>query len=330
MSSGGQSNSARNVLIAANPKSGSGSCVNLTQQLKSALDQRGFSAHVITSLQQLKSDSARLIAQNRLEAVVAAGGDGTVSLLANLLPANIPLLIFPLGTENLLAKYWGISSDIEAACGILQGGRVVHMDVGSANGKLFLVMLSCGFDADVVQRMHATRKGHIHRWMYTIPILRTMSHYHFPMMECEAVENPGRFGERTKTTRTVPWLFLFNVPRYAASLQICPQADPTDGKLDLCTFERSGILSGFYYLFQLWRGTHDRLSDFQHTQLRSLAIHPPMDSNHRPLEIPFQIDGDPGGVLPLTVDVLPGRLKLLIPETTATSDPIPAVPLVAT
>lgn len=329
MNSGGQPSPARCVLIAVNPKSGSGSTLHLTQQLKSALEKRGFAASWLTCLQQLQRDAQRLAAENRLAAVVAAGGDGTVSLLANLLPATVPLLIFPVGTENLLARYWGMTNDVEAACNTLMGGRVIHMDVGSANGKLFLVMLSCGFDADVVQRMHSARKGHIQRWMYTWPILRSISNYRFPRMRFDTSEGMERPGATQKLTGSAPWLFLFNVPRYAASLQICPQADPTDGKLDLCTFGGSGIFSGLFYLFQLWRGTHEQLSEFQHTQVKTLSILPASDPTSSAEKIPFQIDGDPGGVLPLHVEILPGRLKLLVPESTATGDPLLAVSMAA-
>lgn len=329
MSSNCNSGSSRTILIAANPNSGAGAQGHLIRQLQSALDNRGFSAQVISSLEQLTKEVDRLLAHNHLEAVVAAGGDGTVSLLANLLPASVPLGIFPLGTENLLARYWGITNDIESACGILLGGRVVHMDAGSANGKLFLIMLSCGFDAEVVHRMHVSRKGHIRRWMYALPILRSLASYRFPMMSYQTVDaGEGHAGLATPGL-SAPWVFLFNVPKYAASLDICPQADPTDGRLDLCTFERSGILSGMYYLYQTWRGAHEELPEFCHAQIRSLTINSPIDSHGKATEVPFQLDGDPGGVLPLKVETLPGRLKLLVPESTATSDPIPAIALAA-
>lgn len=327
MKPGCRSNNSRSILIAANPKSGTGTQGHLTQQLKLALEYRGFSVDLITCLDQLKQEAARLASSHRLEAVVAAGGDGTVSLLANLLPATVPLAIFPLGTENLLAKHWGITNCIETACNTILGGRIVHMDVGSANGKLFLVMLSCGFDADVVRRMHASRHGHIHRGMYAVPILRSLFGYRFPSMRCSPVEKTEMVDKPPAWSLSVPWLFLFNVPRYAASLQICPQADPTDGRLDLCTFQGGGILSGFFYLWNTWRGTHERLKEFQHTLVRSLSILPPSDSLEQPVDVPFQIDGDPGGVLPLSVEILPGRLKLLVPESTATADPVTSMPL---
>lgn len=312
--------SHRCVLIAFNPKSGAGSAGSVIQRLKMAIEERGFAAHIVDSLDQVKSDATRLFSDDRLEVVISAGGDGTVSALANLLPPSIPLMIFPLGTENLLAKYWGNSADVDQACNTLLARRSVHMDVGCANGKLFLVMLSCGFDAEVVHRMHAHRTGPIRHWQYAMPILKTLANYRFPQMNLSQTNSP------TIPDRKVPWLFIFNVPRYAANLQFCPEADPTDGKLDVCTFRGSGLFAGLYYLYQLWRGNHEKLTDFTHASMRSLRVDPPLDSAGNPLEIPFQIDGDPGGNLPLDIQVLPGRLRLIVPESTIAMDPLLNLP----
>lgn len=323
------------VLIAANPKSGAGPSARLVQALSTAILQRGLQCEVIYSLEKLQSTAIRIHQQHQLEAVVSAGGDGTVSTLANLLPHDIPLLIFPLGTENLLAKYWGLSKDIDLACTTLMGGRVVTMDVGAANGKLFLVMLGCGFDAEVVRQMHRQRRGHINQWSYAMPILRALGTYAFPQLRwtnCSAMHSSDSSGwskidYHQADYRQAAWLFVFNVPRYAAGLDFCPQADPIDGKLDVCTFHRSGRWSGLQYLFQVWRGSHQQLEDFEHTLTRKLIIEAPVDRQGSTVEVPYQLDGDPGGVLPLEVEVLPARLRLIVPDSTHTSDPIPVMPL---
>jgi diacylglycerol kinase family enzyme len=277
------------------------------------------------SLSQLRQRALAGDAAGQLKAVVSAGGDGTAEALANLLPAHIPLLLFPMGTENLLAKYLGISGDVRQACDILRAGREMLLDVGSANGKFFLVMLSCGFDAEVVQHMHATRTGHINRWSYARPIYTSLRSYRFPPLAWTPQAAEHSLGESAsllpsggqveERARVVAWLFVFNVPRYAAALNFCPQADPTDGLLDVCTFERPGIFSGINYLARLWLGWHQSMRGFAHTRCSRLEIPAPIGDNGETLHIPFQIDGDPGGVLPLSIETLPARLKLLVPET---------------
>ncbi len=322
--------SSQHVLIAANPKSGAGPSGRRVAELQAALTSAGFKCQIEHSLDALRQQALQRDAVGELRAVVSAGGDGTAEALANLLPPHIPLLLFPLGTENLLAKHAGISGDVQQASEILKADRRLTLDVGCANGKYFLVMLSCGFDAEVVRQMHAIRKGHINRWSYARPIVRSLGRYRFPQLAWtmeETNSSSARSGGRllepqdpysaaTGSRRSAAaWLFVFNVPRYAASLNFCPQADPTDGLLDVCTFARSGIAAGVGYLTRLWLGSHQRMRGFAHARCRRLEIPAPIDHNGRPLDVPYQIDGDPGGVLPLTIEVLPARITLLVPET---------------
>lgn len=302
------------VLIAANPKSGAASGGGRVAELREALIADGHACDVHYSLGELRCSALRLEALGQLSAVVSAGGDGTAGALANLLPSHLPLLLFPLGTENLLAKHLGITGDVRQSRAILRSNQRHLLDVGRANGKLFLVMLSCGFDAEVVRRMHAIRTGHITRWSYAGPILTTMLGYRFPQLNISAVqqETPGVPHQAMLPSRAA-WLFVFNVPRYAAGLEFCPQADPTDGLLDACTFQRSGLHHGLGYLARLWWGSHQRMRGFSHSLCQRLEIATPLDRQGKPLVVPFQIDGDPGGELPLVVEVLPKRLTLLVP-----------------
>lgn len=312
-------NACRSVLIAANPKSGAGPSGQLVSNLSDEIKARGYNVQVIRDLMQLKPLAEQLNAQRDLHCVVCAGGDGTVAVVANLLSHDIPLMIFPLGTENLLAKHWGLTRDVAHATTTLVGGRTVLMDVGLANGKMFLVLLGCGFDAEVVRQMDLNRTGHITRWSYTKPILRALRNYSFPQLEwsTDCANHSGQ----------AAWLFAFNVPRYGGGLSFYPEADPTDGRLDLCMFKRSGFFAGCNYLFQVWRQQHQKHPDFQHTCFRKLDIQAPKDAQGNSIQVPYQLDGDPGGYLPLEVEIRPARLKLIVPHTTATSDPLPAVPL---
>jgi diacylglycerol kinase (ATP) len=303
----------QHILIAANPKSGAVSRQALLDSLRDALVSDGFAVDVCTSLDQVEQQAAELHNAGRLRAVVSAGGDGTAAALANRITAEIPLLIFPLGTENLLAKHLGLTSDVTAARERLRASRSIALDVGLANDKMFLVMASCGFDAAVVEDMHANRKGHINRWSYSGPILRTLKRYRFPLArlietdERALVEKALTETTRAEREQQAAWTFIFNLPRYAANLNFCPQADPVDGKLDVCTFRKPGIVKGLGYLTRLWLGSHQSMKEFSHSLATSITLRG-VDG----LVIPYQLDGDPGGVLPLEIRVLPGRLKLIV------------------
>jgi diacylglycerol kinase family enzyme len=305
------------VLIAANPKSGAIASANRVAELRNAVQARGFHCEILSDLECVRSTSNKLQAAGVLRAVVSAGGDGTADALANALDAEIPLLIFPLGTENLLAKYLQLTGDVRQACETLVVGQRKKIDVGKANNTLFLVMLSCGFDAEVVRHMHAIRTGHINRWSYTRPILNALFKYRFPRLRVQTEATLGSeapVGRDAAGGAGVAWLFVFNIPKYAAALNFCPQADPTDGLLDVCTFRNPGVHWGLGYFARLWTGSHQRMRGFVHQRCQRITIAAPVDAGQRELkDVPFQIDGDPGGVLPLEIEVLPSRLTLLVP-----------------
>ncbi|MFK7738415.1 MAG: diacylglycerol kinase family protein [Pirellulaceae bacterium] len=327
---------SKTVLLVANPKSGATESGARVRALQEAIQARGHVCELVHDLESVAPKSEQLQSQGLLKAVIAAGGDGTADALANRISEKIPLLMFPLGTENLLARHFGLKADIEATCSTLDEGRKIQIDAGSANGQKFLVMTSCGFDAEVVRQMHKIRKGHINRWSYTRPILTALKKYRFPALNIELdSETKMKLTDEPRqaslpvsapTTLNAAWIFVFNLPMYAANLDFCPQADPADGKLDVCTFRAGGVLRGLGYFTRLFLRRHQSMTDFHHQLAERIQIHSGATSpssspgttgqNAEEVEngIAFQIDGDPGGTLPLDIQVLPNHLSLLIPR----------------
>jgi diacylglycerol kinase (ATP) len=162
------------------------------------------------------------------------------------------------------------------------------------------VMVGVGFDALVVQRMTEQRKGHITRWSYFGPIARSMLAYKFPQLQLTAISY-----DDTKLKWNACWAFVSNIPKYAASLPIAPWAVSDDGLLDVCTFENGGLLRSIRYLAYLFLNRHCKLKSFQTHRVKSLTI----ESMGR---VPFQVDGDFGGELPLTIEVVPRRLTVVV------------------
>ena len=318
------------VLITANPLSGSHDRQTVVAALASSLESHGYECRVWSDLATLGSEIGRLREADRLHAVVAAGGDGTVSAVASRCDASTPIAIFPLGTENLLAKHIGALADVSAASKAILASETVQFDCGEANGKLFLVMVGVGFDAAVVADMHSQRRGHIRHWSYAGPIARSIWQYRFPSLEI-AIEpsagnpRPHDIVASTRVSHGVPqvterdfpvedfprrwkarWAFISNVPRYAAGLPIAPWADCTDGRLDVSSFRSGGVVRSLRYLLFVALNRHRILTAFRTQQVERVRI-----ESDEPVE--YQIDGDYGGTLPLDVRVLPGRLRLIRP-----------------
>jgi diacylglycerol kinase family enzyme len=295
---------ARDVLIAVNPHAGARNRQAIAEDLRQQLQGMGLRVSICPGIDELAEQAAARLAAGSLRAVVAAGGDGTISLVANRTPPGTPLAILPLGTENLLAKYMEVEADPQQLCRAIAAGCCAPLDAGQAGGRLFTLMAGCGFDADVVRRLHEGRTGHIHHLSYAKPILDAIRKYEYPELRVRYA--PADAGDDAELTEEIVarWVFVVNLPRYAGGLSFAPQASGTDGLLDVCTFKEGSLWSGLVYLSGVMLGQHEAMEDFGHVQTRRLTIESTGPA-------PYQLDGDPGGELPVEISILPRRLTLL-------------------
>lgn len=291
------------VLICTSPKAGSGQRRDLVPQLAQALEARGLEVRCMSDIDRLAADAKTLSDDKRLKAVVAAGGDGTLSLVVSHIPATTPVMPLPLGTENLMARYLGHRPNVEDTVDTILRQRTVTMDAAMADQRLFLIMCSCGFDAEVVRRLHTTRSGHIWKLSYLAPTLQSILGYCFPSLRLIDHENPQQ-------PLPARWAFIFNVPRYAAGLPIAAWADATDGWLDAVTFDKGSVFRCFHYLGHIVRRSHHTLAGTVVNRSRHYTIEPTQPGD----QIPYQLDGDFAGHLPVQIKVQPSRIMMLLPE----------------
>jgi diacylglycerol kinase (ATP) len=302
---------ANRVLISVNPKAGRRSVAAAVEQLSHALGSQGFAVEISSDLASVTCRANEEHARGRLRALVGVGGDGTAAELLNRTEPGVPIALLPAGTANLLARHVGWTSQPGALAEVIAGGSVSPIDVGRAGGRLFLLMASCGFDADVVLRLHnlrATRPGgHIRYGSYLKPILDAIRSYEYPELRIEYDGENGLKGEKDVTSEIrARWAFVFNLPIYGWGLRMAPAADPADGSFDVCTFSGRSFWSGLKYALAAQLGFHERLADCATRRVRRVRI-----SSERP--VAYQLDGDPGGMLPLEVEMVPARMTLLAP-----------------
>jgi diacylglycerol kinase (ATP) len=218
------------------------------------------------------------------------------------------LTLLPSGNENLLARYFGLSRSPEDLCRTIVRGKTIQVDAGKAGNRIFLLMIGCGFDAEVVNRVHQNRASHIRKLNYFKPILDAIRSYQYPLIRAYCDEQSASTGEPPPSPVDVRWLFVFNLPCYGGGLRLAPWADGCDGQLDICGFRRGSLGHGLRYAAAVALGRHQRMADCVVRRVKRLRI-----TSDSPVH--YQLDGDPAGTLPLDVEALPGRLTLLVPET---------------
>jgi len=297
---------ADRVVVAVNPTAGAGPSGERVRRLCELLDQHGLKPEVLTDLAEVGARANQCHADGSLRALVGVGGDGTAAELVNRTDPGVPIAMLPAGTENLLSRYLGTGSSPEELCGTILSGRLLRLDAGRAGQRVFLLNFSCGFDADVVHRLHTRRSGHIRHLSYFRPILQSIRRYRFPEIQIYCDHGDEASPEQPSSPLSVGWVLAFNLPCYGGGFRVAPQADGTDGLLDVCAFGRRSFWHGLRFVAAVVLGRHDRMRDCTTAQVRRLRL-----TSEEP--VPYQLDGDPGGLLPLEIEVLPGRLTFVVP-----------------
>ncbi|MBI4184183.1 MAG: diacylglycerol kinase family lipid kinase [Proteobacteria bacterium] len=237
-------------------------------------------------------------ASGEFDAVVAAGGDGTVNEVINGLAGRaLPLGLVPIGTANVLATEIGLGRRPKALAAVIAraGPRAVH--VGRADGRRFAIMLGAGFDARTVGRVRPWLKRLAGKGAYVAAGLGQLLAGAGPRLRVTA---DGR-------THEAAWAVVCKGAHYAGGFVLAPGADLSEPGFRLCLFRRGGRADLALALVAIALGRHAWLAGISLIPCRKVRIEGPPD-------VPTQTDGEIAGRLPVAVEVAPEPLWLLAPE----------------
>lgn len=288
------------VAIQRNPSSGSGKRAGRVIDLIQALKALGIQPRLYSRREQFDAAVREPARREQLVAAVAAGGDGTVLDLINRHP-GLPICILPLGTENLLAKAFGIPRCGKTVANIIAEGHRQRIDSGWINGRRFLIMASAGFDAEVVQRVHAARGGgHVRHWTYVRPILNALFQYKPQKLRVTVDDQP--------TVHEGELVVVANLKSYALNLGLVPTAIGTDGILDARLFRTRSLWELLVQFARILSGRHERCPSV-------IPLHGKMMRIESDVLVPIQVDGDPAGTTPVEIRVEPLAVEFILPRS---------------
>lgn len=293
--------SPRKIAIAANPYSGRGRNRRHLDALIHTLRAAGCEPIPMWDKDALADLAAADDFAASYRCIVAAGGDGTLLHVVNHRPA-VPVVVYPMGNENLFARQFGYRRDPQQLVDTIARGNVRAVDLGRAGDQYFTLVASAGFDGHVAHqlaqwRQRGQRLKRVGRLSYMLPILRGMWRYdHRPM----TITADGE-------TFTGHLAMVFNINQYAMKLQLAPGAEPDDGLLDYVIFERPGSMRLIGYALSVVSGRHYQRGDVKHGRARRIII-------EATTRVPVQIDGDAAGFTPVEISIVPGGLRLFAPK----------------
>lgn len=295
------------VAVLANPLAGKG---RLRRLLPTLVDRLGAAGRTVRPLpartREEAQEACHAAVADGVSSLVAMGGDGTVHLaLQAVAGTDVALGIIPVGTGNDFAAAVGVPSEplaaVEACVRALRAGTGTRVDLAristpGGEERWFGGVLAAGFDAVVNERANRMRWPRGDR-RYDLAIFRELVGLRprAYTLRLDGVEH------RVQAVLVA----VGNTASYGGGMRICPQADPTDGLLDV-------VVGGAFSRTQLVRikprvytGTH---------------VGHPLVTTYRASKVEIAADGITGYAdgertlpLPVTVTSAPGALHVLTP-----------------
>lgn len=243
---------------------------------------------------------------DRVEVVVAAGGDGTVNEVVNgLLRADAgpetALAVLPFGTANDFAHCCRIPvGDLPAALRLILQRPAVPIDVGQVNDRFFLNVASGGFGAEVTRSTPPDMKRLLGGAAYSVMGLVTA-----------AKMTPYRARIRLEDREHVGNVLLLavgNGRQAGGGFPVTPHALLNDGLLDLMVVHDVEVAEFGSMLSELldMRATDNKYVHYR--QLDSFEL-----ETEKPLQL--NLDGEPFRGTSFSFRTLPGRLMCVLPES---------------
>ncbi len=249
-------------------------------------------------------------------AVVGVGGDGTMrDIAAVLADTNVPLGVIPGGTGNQVAAVLGVPLKPEAAIAALAGARIRTIDLGEvrvspadgpATTSVFIIGCGAGLDARLMATTPGELKRRIGKSAYAVQAARMAP-------DIKAV--PCRIevdGEVIETETSI--VLVGNMGQLMPGvIDLRLPIDPADGLFDMIAVGARGPVQGIVGLAdQLLRTKLGGGSGATSIRRRGRVISITPEQPE-----PLQVDGDYVGEGSLSARILPGALRVLVPDTSA-------------
>ncbi len=276
--------------------------------IEDALARMRDAGHQVKALSTTGPGSGAEIARRCIDLgadlILVAGGDGTINEVANgMIRSEVPLGIMPGGTANVLAMETGIGKGMLAAADELGNWipqRIsvgVHSDGFERPPRYFLLMCGAGLDAHIVYHLNASMKATLGKVAYWIGGFSQLGRK-FPEF---SVETNG-------ATYRASFALISRVRNYGGDLDIAPTISLLEDEFEVVLFAGSNSFRYLRYMFGVVAGRLEHVPGVTLLRTRTVRL-----SSAEDQRIYTQIDGEYAGPLPVTLQIVPQSLTLLLP-----------------
>jgi diacylglycerol kinase (ATP) len=279
------------------------------------------------ALTEKAGDGRRLAARGAREGrrlIIACGGDGTISEVANgILESglDVELGILPSGTGGDFRRSLKISARTADAARQLRTGHARHIDVGRVTyinhkgveeRRHFLGVASFGMSTDIINRVKAESSrfplsGVRASWLggklsFAAATVRST-------LSAPSISAIVQLDDSRERYVTVSNLCIANARYFGGGMKIAPSAMLDDGLFDVVTIDELGTLRILTNAHRLYRGTHLEMEQVHQRRARVVTARPARKNE----EVLIEIDGELPGRLPARFEILPRALRVRCP-----------------
>lgn len=288
------------LLVIFNPIAGRGRAEPRVKKFVRLLEKRGHKVDLfVTTAAGEARERARKVASD-VDCLVIAGGDGTVNEVLNGLPdpSSVPLLHFPVGTANQLARALGLPFSLEPLAKVAERGRIRRIDMGLAADRRFLLLASAGFDAKVTEEVKKSRSDRLGYTGYVFPVLKALANHQAQEVrvmvdDCDAVDGYQ--------------VMVLKVKRYGGLFSFAEDARLDSGQFDVCVIQEAAMTSWCRFAIAGLVGKASECPGVAHRTGRRVRIES-VDP------VPVEIDGDYFGMTPIGIDLKPRLVPVVTSE----------------
>ena len=290
----------KRIVFVVNPISGTQGKKAILKWIDERLDRSLYDYSIVkTEYAGHATQIAANAVTEKVDVVVAIGGDGTINEIArSLVHTDTALGIIPCGSGNGLARHLRIPMEPKAAIDVLNRGHELCIDYGKINNIPFFCTCGVGFDAFISLKFADSGKRGL--LTYLENTLHESLTYQPETYEIENEEG---------TMKYKAWLIACgNASQYGNDAYIAPQASLTDGLMDVTIMEPFTVLDVPSLSFQLFNKTIDQNSRVKTMRAKKIKIHRVNDGV-------MHFDGDPlMAGKELEVEIIPAGLRVIASE----------------
>lgn len=294
------------VVVIRNPQSGRGRLVSKWPELERSIREATQDSLEFWNTEGPghATELGRKACQNGAELVIAAGGDGTISQVANgVIGSGKSFAVIPCGTGNDLCRTLGLGASIPDALKAIRHRRIVQMDIAhyrtNRQEGYFLNVAGMGFDASVADRINRGMRMLTGTSAYLAAVVATLGKFR--------AQNIGFTLDGRRTEKRVMLSAIANAQCYGGGMKIAPVASITDGLLDVVMVGEIGK-SAFLRAFpRVFKGTHLSHPAVSHYRAKRIRLEPSETA-------PFLVDGELVSCAWVEIEIQPNKLPIIVPE----------------